>query len=137
MYPKVLDWTVGPIPLLKLSSAYISRSISKIFNKSIASCKFPSQWKEARIICLHKGGSTNDKSNYRPISLLPILSKILERHVYISIISFLNTHKLLSDKQSGFRKKHDCETALLKVTQDLYDSINNGSLVWNCCFRFS
>ena len=121
--------------LLKLSSTFISRSILTIFNKSITSCKFPSIWKEARIICLHNGGSATDKSNYRPISLLPIISKILERHVFVSILSFLNTHNLLSDNQSGFRKKHNGETALLKVTQDWYDS-KQQITSRSCGFRF-
>ena len=57
--------------------------------------------------------------------MLPTLSKIIERHVYNSIISFFDFHSLISINQSGFKKKHNCETALLKVTQNWYDSLNN------------
>ncbi len=65
----------------------------------------PHVWKKARVVQIFKSGNQNDVSNYRPISVLRILSKILERHVYDSLYNFMTTYKLLLDEQSGFRKK--------------------------------
>ena len=113
---------IGP-KLLKLSAPVLARPITKIF--SIAKGEFPLVWKEARVPCLHKGGDVTEKSNYIPISVLPTLSKIIGRHVSNSIFYFLESHNLLSINQSGFKKMHNCETALLKVTQNWNNSLNH------------
>ena len=67
--------------------------------------------------------------NYRPISVLPLLSKILERHVHLHFTAYLNAHDLFSEAQSGFRANHSCETALLQMTEQWLKSINNGEMV--------
>ena len=59
-----------------------------------------------------KNGTKEDVNNYRPISILPVLSKLIEKHVHDSLMEFLNTYELLHKTQSGFRPKHICETAL-------------------------
>ena len=115
--------------ILKLSAPIIASSVSKIINTSITSGKFPSQWKNAKIFCLHKAGDISNCSNYRPISLLPVVSKIIERYVSNSLSQYLDRFNLISPDQSGFRKKHNCETALLKVSQDWYDCLNNKEIV--------
>ena len=67
---------------------------------------------------LHKRNSTDDPENYRPISILPLLSKVLEKHVHNSLYEFFLVNNLLSPQQSGFRTKHSCETALTEMTDD-------------------
>ena len=115
--------------ILKISAPVISPTLSKILNLSIRTGKFPSQWKKAKVVSLQKSGDQSNRSNYRPISLLPILSKVLERHVANSLISYLHSFNLISDTQSGFRKCHNCETSLLKLTQDFYDCLNRKEAV--------
>lgn len=68
--------------LIKLSARVIAPSVTHLFNMSIETCTFPKLWKCAKVTVLFKSGSRNDASNYRPISVLPTISKVLERAVY-------------------------------------------------------
>ena len=84
------------------------------------------KWKEAKVTPLHMGGSRHECSNYRPISVLPILSKILEKHVFTHMYAFPQKYNLLVDSQFGFRKQNSCQTALIKLTEKMYKAINEG-----------
>ena len=75
---------------------------------------FSENWKEAKV--KHKGGPTNDPNNFRSISNLPVLSKIFEKHIHESLMSFLTKYDLLYKTQSGFRSNYSCETALIHMT---------------------
>lgn len=97
---------------LKLAGPYITKTLTQICNLSISSNTFPSSWKIARVTPLHKKNNKDDPNNYRPISILPILSKLLEKHVANHLYEFLTCHDLIATRQSGFRPKHSCETAL-------------------------
>ena len=68
-------------------------------------------------------------TNYRPISILPILSKVLERHVFNAFYEFLTTNDLLSPNQSGFRSNHSCETALNIITDQWLQSIHESKYI--------
>ena len=109
--------------ILKLSSPMIVKQICDICNHSIRYKTFPADLKKARIISLHKRNSTQDPKNYRPISILPLLSKFLEKHVYNSFYEFLSMKDLFSSKQYGFRSNHSCETALIAMTDNWLNSI--------------
>ena len=74
---------------------------------------------------LFKEGSLFDRSNYRHISVLAILSKILERHVHISFYNFLTENDLLSDSQFGFRKSRSCELAVTDLIDRLLNNMDN------------
>ena len=74
---------------------------------------------------LFKEGSLFDRSNYRHISVLAILSKILERHVHISFCNFLTENDLLSDSQFGFRKSRSCELAVTDLIDRLLNNMDN------------
>ena len=89
---------------------------------------FPTILKQARVIPIHKLGNTEDPGNYRPISILPTLSKIIEKHVVKQCLEYLETFSLLHKEQSGFRKSHSCHTALIKLTDTLYKQIDVGNL---------
>ena len=71
-----------------------------------------------KITPLFQKGSTQDPGNYRPISILPVLSKLLEKHVAIHLLELLNSHDMLHSQQSGFRAKHSCKTALHYMLND-------------------
>ena len=126
--------------LLQIGAASIADSITKMFNLSILNGSFPNCFKCARVVPIHKSGSKQMLNNYRPISILPALSKILERHVYKSFYDYLQTNKLLISSQSGFRQYHSCHTALLKLTDQLLHNIDlglyNGLMFLDLCKAF-
>ena len=115
--------------MLKLGAPYITHIITEICNLSITKNQFPNDWKTAVVTPLFKKGSTDDPGNYRPISILPILSKLLERHVFNCLYEFLVCHDLLISRQSGFRLKHSCETALHLLVDEWLSSIYNKKIV--------
>ena len=115
--------------ILKLSAQHITPIITKICNQSIKSNIFPQQWKTGIVSPLFKKGATYDPGNYRPISVLPILSKVLERHVFNHLYEFLSCNDLLSSRQSGIRRNHSCETALNLIIDDWLNSIHDGDMV--------
>ncbi len=75
--------------MLKLSASIIASPLTVIFNQSISYGHFPMQWKIVRITPVHKSGSRTDKSNYRPISILCIVSKLLERHYHNCLLNIV------------------------------------------------
>ena len=94
---------------------------------------FPSAWKVAKVTLVFKGnGSRSDRNNYRPISVLPILSKLLEKHICDHLCDFLTSNGILYKLQSGFRKSFCTETALIRLTDKLLlnlDEDNSTGLV--------
>ena len=119
---------VGP-KLLRLAGPLIAESLCYLCNLSIHTSTFPSIWKEAKVKPLFKTGSRDDVNNYRPISILPILSKLLEKHVHDSLMNYLEKHELLCINQSGFRPNHSCETALVRITEKWLKALNEGEMV--------
>ena len=82
----------------------------------------------AKIRPLYKSGDKSDKNNYRPISVLPILSKIFDRHIHDSIYSFLKDNNILYQFQSGFRRHHSTESALINIYDRLINSLDNNCI---------
>ena len=75
--------------------------------------------KKAKVIPLHKDGSKLDEKNYRPISLLNVWSKIIERALFIRIYAYMEYHNLLFDKQFAFRTKHSTIDALVELVEKI------------------
>ena len=73
--------------------------------------------------------SIQERGNYRPISVLPILSKPLERHVASAYLQFLTSNNLLYGNQSAYRPHHSCETALLNISDNWLKAMDNSELV--------
>lgn len=111
--------------MLKLALPYITGPITSIINTAITTRTFPPAWKHALITPIFKGGDGTNPNNYRPTSVLPILSKILERHIQKMINIHLLKHNLLNDMQSGFRKNHSCVTATHSMYSDWLDALRN------------
>ena len=118
-----------PASLLKTASSVIATPLCSIINTSIQSGSFPSTWKRALVKPLHKGGSREELSNYRPMSLLPVASKILESVVKDQVYSHVNNLDLLYRWQSGFRPGHSTTTTLLHVTNEWFRALDNGLFV--------
>ena len=106
---------------------YIARTCLR--NESISTEQFPSVWKEAKVKPLFRTGNKEDVNNYRPISILPTLSKLIEKWVERQFSQYLNDFNLLHKSQSGFRPKHSTESALIWITDSWLKAINEGNMV--------
>ena len=95
-----------------------------IINKSIDTSKFPAIWKIAKVIPVFKAGKHDDINNYRPISLLSILSKFFEKHIEMTLREFLTTNRILSDQQFGFKARHSTIDALISIKHFLLNAMN-------------
>ena len=91
------------IKLFKVVLNVIAPSLTHIYNASISRGTFPNTFKRAKLTPDHKKYSLYDRNNYRPISILPIISKPLERHVSQSYLGYLTSNNLLHSKQSAYR----------------------------------
>ena len=96
-----------------------------IINTSLVTGVFPEAWKHALVVPLHKIDDPGAVSNYRPVSILPILSKVIEKIVAKQLTCYLETNKLLSKTQHGFRSKLSTETALTTITDKLYANMDS------------
>ena len=112
--------------LLQVTAPFIANPLTKLFNKSLSSGYFPEDFKKAKIIPVPKGGDLTDIGNYRPISLLSCVSKILEKAVHVQLYDYLQKHRLLSERQSGFRPKHSTATCLIEITDFLLNNLDQG-----------
>ena len=117
-----------PPLLLRDSASVISKPISCIINLSLKSGKIPTEWKTAKVIPLHKSGKTTMPDNYRPISILPVLSKILEKAVQKQLLCYLEECNLLSPNQFGYRKKRSTEIATTLFIDNIRKEIDKGCM---------
>ena len=91
-------------------------------------CTFPKNWKTAKVIPLHKKEDKNNPKNYRPVALLPILSKILEKAIFLQTIRYLDENSLLNHSHHGFRKSHNTCTALLQMYNEWIEAYEEGKI---------
>ena len=106
----------------------ISSQLSEIFNISFSSGIFPSILKIAEVIPVHKKDSKLDFSNYRPISLLPNIEKILERLMYNRMYNFFSDNNLIYLLQFGFRQKYSTVHALISLTENIRKNLDKGNI---------
>ena len=114
------------IRMLKLCQISICKPLLIIFRTCMRRGKFPTDWKKANIVPIHKKSDKQTLKNYRPISLLPVCGKIFERLLYNKLYSFLDSNSLLSPNQSGFRPGDSCVNQLLSITHSIYQSYDKG-----------
>ena len=116
--------------VVKLAVDSLSPSIAVLINKRIATCEFPSQLKIAKVLPIFKGGEKFDPSNYRPISILPTVSKIFcKKHINKHLMAYLNKYKLIHEYQTGFRQRHSCQTALVKLIDEWIKCTDKGEMI--------
>ena len=113
-----------PINLLKIAKNEIAPPLSDICNSSFVEGTFPQKNKIAKVIPVHKNGSTEDVNNYRPISLLPTLSKIMEKLVASRLTTYLELHSILYPKQFGFRSGFSTTHSLTSITEAIKNSLD-------------
>ena len=114
-----------PIKLLKLIPDLILVPQCKIINHSFQTGVFPDALKLSEVIPIHKGGSTKELNNYRPISLLSIFDKIIENLMHKRLYDFLQAHNILFQNQFGFRKNNSTTFALIEITEKIKETIDN------------
>ena len=114
-----------PSKLLKLMASEIAPCLSLVFVASLHQGVVPQDWKLALVTPLFKKGSKSELSNYRPISLTCICSKLLEHIIHTSVMTHLTDYNILSNAQFGFRKNYSAELQLLQTTYDLALNLNN------------
>ena len=95
-----------------------------IFTNCLRRGLFPEIWKYANVVPVHKKNEKNLKGNYRPISLLPIFGKMLEKLIYDSLYSHLISHELLNPNQSGFRPGDSTVNQLLSITHTIFKAFD-------------
>ena len=110
---------------VKLTSEYLSPVIAKLINQSYSTGVFPDCLKIAHIIPIHKSGDIFQLNNYRPIAILPFLSKIIEKTFATRLLNFAHKYNLLSTDQFGFLKGKNTSQAILKLVEDIYDSFDD------------
>ena len=114
---------------MKLALPYIENSLAFLFNTSIETSQFPDSWKVARITPIFKDGCKTEKSNYRPISVLLVISKLFEKLVFNQLYLYMKENGLFTSDQSGFLRLHSTLTCLLKMSDDWYNGLDLGKLV--------
>jgi hypothetical protein len=115
--------------VVKATYSQYLKPLTHICNLCISQGFFPNEMKMAKVIPLYKSGDAMKISNYRPISVLPLFSKIIERLVYSRMISFINKHKMLHKFQFGFRKNHSTNMALVSLIDKIASAVDKGDLV--------
>ena len=112
--------------VLQVAAPAVPQPLTKIFNKSIVLGQFPSEWKAARVIPVFKNGQRTMLDNYRPISILPVVSKLIERILYNQISEYLEKESILFEYQFGFRSCHSTTTTLIDCTNEWYVNMDRG-----------
>ena len=114
-----------PINLIKISKHHISKPLSDICNKSFNDGIFPDVNKIAKVIPIHKKGSKDDTNNYRPISLLSIFSKIMEKVIATRLNKFFTNNDIICHNQFGIRAGFSTSQALLSITECIKQTVGN------------
>ena len=115
--------------LLKEAASIISYPLLKLFNRSLETATFPDVWKQANVSPVYKTGSRNEISNYRPISLLPITGKVMERCIFNRLMDHLNSNNFLCSNQSGFIPGDSTVNQLLDVTNQIGKALDSAKEV--------
>ena len=111
--------------VIKAAFSALISPLTHLYNLSLSTCLFPDKWKEARVVPIPKGGDTSQVTNLRPISLLPIPGKILEKLIHTKISEYLENNNLLSPYQHGFRKDHSTMAAIHQLVDTIGHNMDN------------
>ena len=113
-----------PTILLKRLATIISPILTLIFQASLHQCLIPTDWKTANIVPIFKKGERHNPSNYRPVSITCICSKLLEHIIYSHISLHLKKYDILCEEQHGFRTNRSCETQLISTVNDIAENLD-------------
>ena len=117
-----------PINILKISFNLIGRYLLRIINTSFATECVPKSWKQAIVIPLHKKDDLSVAVNFRPLTLVPVICKIVEKLVHEQLTAYLRDNHIFSEDQHGFMAQHSTCTALLTVTDDILNGMDRAEI---------
>ena len=115
--------------IIKLVSSHILPAITHVVNLSIREASFPKAWKLAKVAPLLKKDDPLNPKNYRPVALLPVLSKILERAVFLQLVNYLDSNALIHPNHHGSRKGHSTATALIQMYDTWVKAVDEGDMI--------
>ena len=114
-----------PGRILKICAMEYADIYRLLFQASLDQGIIPDDWRDANVVPLFKKGDRSKPSNYRPVSLTSISSKLLEHIVYSNMMAHFDNHSLLNNAQHGFRKRRSCETQLISTVNDFADCLHS------------
>ena len=120
-----------PIKLIKIIKEAIVGPLTLLINESFTSGYCPQIMKYAKVIPIFKANSPLEVTNYRPISLLPIFNKVMEKLMYVRVSDFLESHKIIFNHQFGFQKNKSTSLAILDVYSKLVETVE--AKKYSCC----
>ena len=123
--------------ILKLLVDDVLPAVTHIVNLSIQQGKFPALYKIAKVIPLLKKDDPLEPKNYRPVAILCILSKVIERAIFIQIIEYMNTNDLFHPNHHGFRAHHSTSTAMIQMYDSWVQAVDKGQLAGVCMLDMS
>ena len=109
--------------IVKNVAHIISGPLADIFNLSLSTGSVPEQLKVAKVIPIYKKENVEIFSNYRPVSVLPCFSKILERLIFNRCMGYINNYNILNEKQFGFRPKHSTYMAVIELVDKMANAV--------------
>lgn len=115
--------------LIKKYQSCMLEPITYLINLSVKTKTFPESWKTATITPVYKSGDKDIASNYRPIAILPVVSKVLEKIVAEQLVEYLESNQLLHPQQFGFRPKYSTETATCYLLERVKGLLDKGHVV--------
>ena len=122
------------IRMLKGTAASIAPSLTLLFNISIGNSCFPNCWKKSFVVPIPKASAHDSPTNYRPISLLSVVSKLLERHIHFLLTSHLDENDPISEQQWGYQQGKSTVTSLLTIIHDWLRILESGREVCSIFF---
>ena len=120
--------TVG---MLRQTFSVIGPHLLRIVNGTIRAGKLPDDWKVAMVTPLFKSGDVTDVNSFRPVSVLPTVSKLTERVICDQLVDYLTSHDIICPEQHGFRRGHSTESAMLDAVQFIISETDRGRVVSN------
>ena len=113
-----------PVFIYKILASLLSHTVSMLFHNSLSEGIFEECFNTAKIIPIFKSGDSNSTSNYRPISFLPLLSKMFEKLMYARLDSYLKSNNISCTNQFGFRKNSNTLDAIIEFLEYVYSSFD-------------
>ena len=124
-----VEWLLSAVDVTKVNgpndiNPQLLKQCATVFTSCLKENKWPLQWKEARVVPVHKKNLRSEPSNYRPVSLFSVVGKLLERIVVEAIYQHLSENHLLSDRQFGLRASHSTSDLLLLLFKDWWNALD-------------
>ena len=122
--------------ILKVDFTCLIDQFTHLLNASLSQGTFPSEWKNAIVIPVPKEGDLSKQNNHRPISLLPLPGKIIEKVVHKRLLDYIESNHNLVHNQGGFRRNNSMINSVATFTHEVYSAINSKEIAMARCIDF-